>query len=409
MKIGVNLWLLSEDSGGIANYVMTLLRSWPKLFPQDQWVLYCFPQNESMLAEIPEDKMQQRVHLGNQEKISELWEPLDLYFCPFGSLWPRPVPMPSVVSLMDIQERFFPENFSSKDLESRLFHYGWSLRMCDRVIAISDFTKETFVRLLRVPKRKIDRIYLCPDELPAKARKPVNFPRLGFDDYGIYPANNWPHKNHDRLLQALRKLKDRGIEIPCIFTGSVLAEGFDIDQKIRKLGLEKQTVHLGRISRTEISWIYRNARLMLFPSQFEGFGIPLVEARSLGLPIVCSPHTSVHEAVDNEAVFCDPNSTDDMANSIAKAWHAAPSAALRDNNPPGIPPEFTEDRMLRQHRAVFQKAIRCYSPIRHWWRRKILVPRQFRNRQTVVSAREVEIARTMLDRSRHTRIFQTHL
>ena len=167
MRIGIGLNLFQPDTGGVGNYVLTLLRHWPEFAPQHPMVLFTFDHNESMLALLPPESRRHEYRLQTQEGVSAHLDKIDLYFCPFGSLWPRPLPLPTALTFHDMQERFYPQFFTAAQLEERFFHYDWSLRMADVVIAVSDFTRQSCIDITGISPRKIRRIYHAPDELPA--------------------------------------------------------------------------------------------------------------------------------------------------------------------------------------------------------------------------------------------------
>src|SRR5262245_27772210 len=105
MRIGVNCFLLEPHIGGLKQYFINLF-DW--LFEQDtnnEYIFFCFPQNNSELANLRSDRWKAHaVLLENQAQITAHLKNLDLYFCPFSALAPRPVPLPSVMTLVDIQE-----------------------------------------------------------------------------------------------------------------------------------------------------------------------------------------------------------------------------------------------------------------------------------------------------------------
>ena len=123
-------------------------------------------------------------------------------------------------------------------------------------------------------------------------------PDLPLDPKGflLYPANNWPHKNHEALLRALVWLKkERNLEVPVVFTGTQLADGYPLQQKIDEFGLSAQCSLFGYLTTEEMAYLYLRARGLIFPSLFEGFGLPLVEAMAAGCPVLSSDAASLPE------------------------------------------------------------------------------------------------------------------
>ena len=397
MRVGVNLLLLQPGTGGVSNYVLTLLRTWPEIYPDDPLVLFSFPVNEALLATLPARARAHEIRLSGQPEIRRHLDAFDVFFCPFGSLYPRPLPKPSLVTLVDVQERFFPEFFSAQDIANRLYHYDGSLRMADRVITISEFSKLTLVRVLGLPEEKIDVIHLCADELPEHATRP-DLPPSWDGTFALYPANDWPHKNHLRLLEALALLKDAGDDARCVLTGSRGERFADIMAARDRLGLGEDVVHLGPVSRAEIAWLFRNARLLVLPSLFEGFGIPVAEALASDLPVVCSRTTSLPEVAGPAALYFDPCDARDMAAKIRQAWTAEDVrsrlvAAGRERRL-----LFGPRQLVEQHAAAFHAAAGSYRTGRHLWQKCIVGPWAALHRQRLIPARQLAEAQRLLRR-----------
>ena len=87
MRIGIALNLLAPDNGGVTNYVLTLLRHWPEYAPDHKMVLFSFAHNEPLLATLPPEARRHEIRLQTQEEALEHFDEIDVYFCPFGTLW----------------------------------------------------------------------------------------------------------------------------------------------------------------------------------------------------------------------------------------------------------------------------------------------------------------------------------
>jgi len=151
--------------------------------------------------------------INNPRRYVKPSETNNLYFCPFGALWPRPLPIPTVVVIPDIQEVFYPYFFIKLELYYRDYHYRGSTQIANRVITISNFSKETIVKRHRIPAKKvvvayphIDPIFFGAKKLTAENNRPIPF-----SEFILYPANQWLHKNHDGLLKAIQSLKKKGL------------------------------------------------------------------------------------------------------------------------------------------------------------------------------------------------------
>jgi glycosyltransferase involved in cell wall biosynthesis len=123
-------------------------------------------------------------------------------------------------------------------------------------------------------------------------------------------------------LAALQLLHERyGFDGELVLTGIAMRSHNELLDEIERRGLKDKVRVLGYLPYEELPYLYKLARIMVFPSLFEGFGIPLVEAMACGCPVVCSDVTSIPEVVGDAAVTCDPNSFEDMADKIWTVWN----------------------------------------------------------------------------------------
>jgi glycosyltransferase involved in cell wall biosynthesis len=394
MRIGISLNLLQSDAGGAGNYVLTLLRHWPQFAPEHTMVLFAFEHNKAMLDPLPPESRRDVIWLRVQEDVTQHLDKIDVYFCPFSSLWPRPLPIPSVLTFHDMQERFFPEFFSAAQLEERFYHYDWSLRMADAVVAVSEFTRRSCIEIVGISRRKVFSVYHSPDELPTEQR-PEGWISEGWEKFVFYPANFWDHKNHAKLLQVLAQLRAQGNVVRCVFTGSLLGREQAWQTQVADAGVTDLVRHLGRRPRAELSWLYRHARGMVFPSLFEGFGIPVIEAMHSDIPVACSGTTALPEIAQDAALYFDPTDVSDIARCVRRIWEddtLCVGLADRGRVRAG---EFTAERLVLGHVEVFELARRRYHPWKHWYRQRVLEPRS-RERRRELRPREIAAAQNLL-------------
>ena len=396
MRIGIGLNLFQPDTGGVGNYVLTLLRHWPRLAPEHPMVLFTFDHNESMLALLPPESRRHEYRLQTQEGVLDHLDKIDLYFCPFSSLWPRPMPLPTVLTFHDMQERFYPQFFTAAQLEERFFHYDWSLRMADAVIAVSDFTRQSCIDITGISGRKIRRVYHAPDELPAP-QMPDGWDPSGWEKFIFYPANFWEHKNHGNLLRALQRLRAEGMSVRCIATGSLFGKEAEWRAATDAAGVSDLVRHLGRRPRAELSWLFRHARALVFPSLFEGFGIPVVEAMHVGCPVACSGVTGLPEIAQDDALYFDPTNVADIAHAIRRIWTDDALCTKLGEKGRQRATQFTAERLVAGHVEAFELARRRYHPWKHWYRQRYLKPRSEVPRKALLP-RESAAAQRLLHR-----------
>ncbi len=395
MRIGIGLNLLAPDNGGVTNYVLTLLRHWPEYAPEHPMVLFSFAHNESLLSTLPPESRRHEIRLQTQEEALQHFDKIDVYFCPFGTLWPRPVRKPSVLTFHDMQERFYPEFFTTKEHEERFFHYDWSLRMADAVIAISEFTREMAVQITGVPRRKFRVVHHVPDALPAPERPASDHAALESRPFVFYPANFWRHKNHRALLEAMGRVRQQGTDVHLVCTGSRLGREAEWQSLVDQFGVADRVLHLGKVRREEISWLFQHARGLIFPSLFEGFGIPLLEAMQTNCPIACGHNTSQPDVAREAALYFDAARPESIAAAIVRL---AEDGALRERLVAAGQTrlqDFTVRKLIDGHLAAFALARRRHNPLRAWYNERILLPRSLQMR-TQLTERESQVAAALL-------------
>jgi len=215
---------------------------------------------------------------------------IDLWFCPLINLVPRHVRLPSVVSLPDLQPEFYPDFFPRDLLEWLRRRDPASCRDATKVIALSEFSRATIIERYGLRPEKVHTIGLAvsdesrlpPEDSAVDAVKATSALPA---EYAFYPANTWPHKNDPTLLKALHRLKTKyRTRLSCVFQDMPL--------------------------------LYRGARFLVFPSLFEGFGLPLLEAMASDCPVLCSSAGSLPEVVGDAALLFDPNDPEEMADSM---------------------------------------------------------------------------------------------
>lgn len=180
----------------------------------------------------------------------------------------------------------------------------------DYVVAISDYTREHFLKTFpHFPASKITTVYPASrfaGQTVERAR-PASLPALESEGFWLNVATLEPRKNHERLLSAYAELKRcLGSVLPLVLVGARgwLIEGFR--RRIVELGLENDVLLLGYVDDTDLQWLYQNCFAFIYPSMFEGFGLPVLEAMSLGAPVISSNTTSLPEIVGSAGLLVEP-------------------------------------------------------------------------------------------------------
>ncbi len=349
-RVALNLIDLHPEMGGIRNQLITLIDTWCEHLDATRLVAFGRPGNpelQRILLRHPGmifSPATRPVQIGRQASL------FDVAFFPFANFPDIGCSKPAVTFIPDTQESFLPQNFRRADILNRAAIYARVRRASAQVITPSAFSRDCLVKLHGI---KPDNVHVVPHSIgPGRTEhRPVGPAWLLTRNFVFYPAINWPHKNHESLLIALARLRENSVFIPCALCGARLANGIDIDALIRRHGLEDQVVHLGQVSDEEVAWLYANAQLLVFPSRFEGFGLPVLEALSCGTPVACSGATSLPEIAPRHTRFFDPMHPDEIAFTIADMWCAPPVREGRADLS-----QFAPERSVRAVAGVFARA-----------------------------------------------------
>lgn len=270
---------------------------------------------------------------------------------------------PNVLTMCDLQHIHFPEFFPAEEWKVREALYRDSSAAARHITCISEFTRQDLHRTYGVPLEKMTTIWVIPSRAawikldPARSR--ALLAGMGITGrYFFFPAHPWPHKNHARLLEALASIQsDLPPDIRLVLTGRKFDPSHPAHAVIAERGLEKRVLHLGYRSPIEIRALYANALGLVFPSLFEGFGMPVAEAMIAGCPVACSNSTSLPEIAGDAAILFDPMSTADMAGALLRLAtddkHRADLVAAGLRRRPLFSARLSAVKTLAVYRQVF--------------------------------------------------------
>lgn len=229
-----------------------------------------------------------------------------------------------VVQVPDIQHEFFPEFFSAQALEERRRLFSDAIRRAEHICAISEFTRKSLIERMGVDPSRVTAVPLAAD--PIFVPEFSDEDRRVWDRYGLeagryllLPAHTWWHKNHRAAIAALDILsREHGLRLPLVCTGGAREAQGALEEQIRQLGLQGHVRFLGYCLREEMPALYRGAACLVFPSLFEGFGMPVLEAMASGCPVVCSNVTSLPEIAGDAALMVAPEDHEGLADAVAR-------------------------------------------------------------------------------------------
>lgn len=244
---------------------------------------------------------------------------------PLGSAVFHEPGLPHVATVHDFQELDYPGFFPTGELARRRA-FRQDLRRADRVVVSSAFTREMAVTQVRISEaRTVVLPPLVPRERAALGEAEVlsRLSRLGLarGAYAVYPANFWPHKNHARLLSALRDSplsRDPGFVL--VLCGALEDGRRALEAEAARLDLGGAVRILGFQSDLDVTALLQGARLLLFPSLYEGFGLPVLEAFRLGTPVACSQIPALEELAGSSAHLFEASEERSIQTAFEKVW-----------------------------------------------------------------------------------------
>jgi glycosyltransferase involved in cell wall biosynthesis len=310
MRVGISLLtLIPGVSGGSETYARELARALGRVGRHD-YRLY-LPSIASDVDGLPTEvvpeyhasystagrirAMAQTSLIGG--RVRRRFAAEDAMHFPLSVMIPRLDRPPAVTTVLDVQHEELPEFFSAAERRYRRLVYGWTVRRSRLVITISRHAARAIATHLGVAEDRIRPIHLGIDH---GRFSPGDEPR---GEFLLYPAQGWPHKNHPRLVRAFEALRARRPGLELVLTGYA--------------GPAPPGVRvLGRVPPDELVRLYRTAAALVFPSLYEGFGQPPLEAMACGCPVASSNAAALPEIAGDAARFFDPTSVDEMVAAV---------------------------------------------------------------------------------------------
>lgn len=258
--------------------------------------------------------------------------------------------IPSVLNLHDLQHLHFPENFHPGDVEARKRLYGLSASLADAIIVSSEFVKNDLVEKMFIPPSKIFTIPVTwnPSVVEGLNKFSVDQARARYalpDSYVIYPAQFWVHKNHVRLIEALKIVRSSQtkIDLKLLLTGYRGHTGWPaVEEAIKRAGLHDHVICLDHVPVDHLAALYTASLFCVMPSTFEASSYPVIEAQYLGVAAMCSNITSLPELMKEGAgLLFDPYDSNDIADKMLR-WILKP-----EDRAPFI--ERAKQRVIREH------------------------------------------------------------
>jgi glycosyltransferase involved in cell wall biosynthesis len=366
VRIGIDARKLHDF--GIGTYIRNLLRQLARLDSQNEFVMFCRPEDRDALALLGENFRPVVEHSGNYSIAEQLKIPLaikregvKLFHAPHYVLPPM-VRCRSVVTIHDCIHLMFPQY-----LPNRLaFQYArtsisFAARRATRVLTVSESSKRDILRFVDTAPEKIDVIYNAYDERFGVEPREEDVVRVReryqlHDEFVLYAGNVKPHKNLARLIESFDLVRKRGLDqLKLVLIGDDISRYSALRRAVHKHQLHKYVRFLGYLPEETLAVMYRLAGVFVFPSLYEGFGLPPLEAMASGTPVVTSNLSSLPEVAGDAAVLVDPYDPNAIADGIYRVLTDV--ALRRELRRKGLAraAQFSWEQSVRRVREIYSE------------------------------------------------------
>jgi glycosyltransferase involved in cell wall biosynthesis len=232
---------------------------------------------------------------------------------------------PGIVTVHDLQPFDMPQNFHTVKRAYVHATVPRSVRKAALVLTPSDFVREGIIERFGVPDDRVRTTWWGFEPPSSDITVAEVQARYGLSPrWFVMNAMTWPHKNHATLVRAFATVAAKQHDVTLVLTGGAAQEEEALADLIARLGLSDRVRRTGRIPRMDVLAIVRGAVALTFPSRYEGFGLPVVEAMSMGTPVLAADATALPEIVGEAGRLLDPEDPD--------AWSAAMLDLLADGD-----------------------------------------------------------------------------
>jgi glycosyltransferase involved in cell wall biosynthesis len=331
MKIGIDGRAAKWYRGtGIGTYTYQLISSLNEIDKINEYMLF-MPESSNCDISFNRNFQIKNITEGNK---SNFWDEvnipnilvdkdIELYHVPQNGVGlPEEKKCPFVITLHDVIPYKMPETCG--DTYLRIFNEEMPniVSKCDGIITVSQFSKEDIANTFNFPKEKIFVTHLAAEDIyrPLDKKECSNLIKshYGIDgEYILYVGGFSPRKNIIGLIEAFSKLLSRyKRDIKLVIAGKQGKSYAIYKKRTQDLGVEDSVLFPGFIEVEHLPQLYNASKLLVYPSFYEGFGLPPVEAMACGIPVITSNVTSIPEVLGDSAIFINPNDVDELCSSM---------------------------------------------------------------------------------------------
>ena len=249
----------------------------------------------------------------------------DLLFCPFTAPFFFDPTVPVISVIYDLQYHDYPQFFEPAERESRERHFLQACSAASKLVCISEHVRQTVVKNSNLSPERVQTIHISlPHRLDkvsdANVEQVLGRHQLDANGFLLYPANFWAHKNHELLLASfgIYCARHPESELKLVLTGAPGPRMEYLGSAAARMRLGTRVVFAGFLPDEEFTGLMRSCRAVIFPSLYEGFGMPVLEAMAAGKPVLCSNLTSLPEVTGDAALLFDPRKSAEIVAAIER-------------------------------------------------------------------------------------------
>jgi glycosyltransferase involved in cell wall biosynthesis len=356
---------------GIGTYVRNLLRHLSRLDAETDYVLLCRPEDSGIAEELGKN-FRTIAEPARPYSVSEQLripldlrrEKIDLFHAPHYVLPPL-TRCKSVVTIHDCIHLRFPQYLPNRLAYAYARSSMWvATHRSNRVLTVSEASKRDILRYFRIPEAKINVIYNAIDERYGESPSPDEVERVQDRyqlnaPYVLYAGNIKPHKNLERLIEAFHTLRQDPdlAHVKLLIIGDEISKYATLRRAVHKYKLHKHVRFFGFVSDKTLAVLYRLARVFVFPSLYEGFGLPPLEAMASGTPVITSNVSSLPEVVGDAALLIDPHDPGAIAEAMRRVLMDSDlREELRQKGLTRVR-QFSWERSIRRVREIYGEVL----------------------------------------------------
>ncbi len=315
MKIGVDIRSAEGARAGKGVYTFNLLRALLHIDRENEYVLYSRTKiaGFSQFKNVSQKMISAPGFLWHHKAIKDIKRrKVDLFWAPSSYIIPALLPksIHSIITVHDLVSFLFANSHNKKATIIEKIFLKRAAKKANTILTVSENTKEDLIEILDIDHQKIHTVYCASSErFPSltseeaqKFKQKTNLPKNFFLAVGTLE----PRKNYISLIHAFREIHRKNPHYHLIIVGG---EGWDyqaVYDLVQEYSLKKYVHFLGYLSSKSLNGLYRSAKALVFPSYYEGFGIPPLEAMSCGCPVITSNVASIPEVTGKAALYINP-------------------------------------------------------------------------------------------------------